>query len=121
MLIEHAEMLDSISTAAARVTVRYDVMADALIWSDETTPEMPTELIWSLRAVVNYRTHLIRGTTIDDTTVWDYYNSLFPRWIGFARERQTATPELLDVYRRGDVSTRWCLRQLDRDSETNGG
>ena len=121
LLVEHAPMLNCIDTPSPDATVRYDVMSDALIWSDETTPEMPTELIWSLRTVFNYRTHLIRGTTIDDTSVWDYYNSIFPHWVGFSPDRRTSTPELLAVYRRGDVSSRWCLRQLEREFDADGG
>ena len=121
LLIEHATMLNSIDTPRPDAMVRYDIMSDALIWSDETTPEMPTELIWSLRRVFNYRTHLIRGTAIDDTSVWDYYNSMFPRRVGFTSDRRTSTPELLAAYRRGNVSSRWCLRQLERESETESG
>jgi hypothetical protein len=121
VLLEHAIVLNAIDTADPVATVRYDMMSDALIWSDETTPDMPIELIWSLRIVFNYRTHLIRGTKIDDTSVWDYYNSIFPRWIGFAPNRRTATTELLDLYRRCDVSMRWCLRRLEGESETDDG
>lgn len=121
VLLKHAEMLNAINIADPIATVRYDLMSDALIWSDETTPCMPFELISSLRQVFNYRTHLIWGTKIGDTSVWDYYNSLFPRWIGFVPNRRTATPDLLELYRRGDVSTRWCLRGLERESETDAG
>jgi hypothetical protein len=101
VLIEHAAMLNRINTPDPCATVRYDVMSDALIWSDETTSQMSTDLISSLRIVFNFRTHLIRGTEIRDTTVWDYYNSIFPRWVGFLRDRRTPTPDLLAVYRRG--------------------
>ncbi len=121
LLVEHAPMLNGINTPNPDATVRYDTLSDALIWSDETAPHMPTELIWSLRLVFNYRTHLIRGTTIDDTAVWDYYNSIFPRWVAFAPDRRTSTPELIAAYRRGDVSSRWCLRRLERKSDADNG
>jgi hypothetical protein len=121
VLLQHADVLNAIHTADPSATVQYDAMSDALIWSDETTPDMPIELIWSLRMVFNYRTHLILGTRIDDTSVWDCYNSTFPRWIGFAPNRRAATTELLALYRRGCVSTRWCLRSLERVTEVDGG
>lgn len=121
VLLKHAEVLNLINIADPSAMVRYDLMSDALIWSDETTPRMPFELISSLRQVFNYRTHLIRGTKIDDMSVWEYYNSIFPRWIGFAPNRRTATPDLLELYRRGDVSTLRCLRRLERESETDVG
>ncbi len=49
--------------------------------------------------------------------VWLYCRSLFPNWIGFLPERHKPTPELRTIYRRGDVSSRWCIRQWQRESE----
>lgn len=121
LLVEYAVLLNCIDTPDPNATVRYDTMSDALIWSDETTSQMPTELIWSLRIVFSFRTHLILGTKIDDTTVWDHYNLIFPRWVGFSSDRRMSTPELLAVYRRGDVSSRWCLRRLEREYDADGG
>jgi hypothetical protein len=46
---------------------------------------------------------------------WQYGLKHFPQWVGFRPERREPTPELLETYRRGDVSLRKCLRDLERE------
>ena len=113
----HASHLDSLCESDANATNGYDVLADALIWSDETSDATPVDVIHALRQLRHYRTHVMLGNDTPNSDVWRYCQTLFPNWVGFFPGRRKPTPELLAEYRRGDVSSRWCLRQLE--SETN--
>ncbi len=69
----------------------YDVMSDALIWSDEL-PDLttiPLRKLWCLRPVFRYRTSLIQEQP--DERFLDFWNAgraLFPDWPGFAPDRR---------------------------------
>ena len=115
----HASHLNSLCEPDANATIDYDVLADAIIWSDETNDATPIDVIHALRQLRHYRTHVMLENDEPNNDVWRHCLTLFPHWVGFLPERRTPTPELLDEYRRGDVSSRWCLRQLERESEAN--
>ena len=116
--LEHyAAHLNSISVTEIHTTISYDILADALVWSDEINELTPTDVIHALRQLRHYRTHVMLNDIMPDNEVWQHCRSLFPNWIGFLPERHQQTTELLKIYRRGDVSSRWCLRQLERQSE----
>ena len=118
-LTTHADHLNSISTPNSSAIAKYELMSGALIWTDETNSETPVHVTWALRKLFAYRTKLMLHNAEPDNEFWDQCVKLFPNWIGFLTERRTPTPELLAEYRRGDVSTRWCLRQLDNEMDTD--
>jgi hypothetical protein len=117
-LERYAAHLNSISASDLHATISYDVWAGALVWSDETNELTPSDVFHALRQLRHYRTHVMLNDITPNNEVWQHCQSLFPNWIGFLPERHQQTMELLKVYRRGYVSSRWCLRQLERQSET---
>ncbi|QDT10529.1 hypothetical protein [Planctomycetes bacterium K23_9] len=118
----HADHLNSLCTPDTDASVRYDMLADALVWSDETGYSTPNDVIDGLRQLRHYRTHVMLNDSEPepDGDVWLHCRSLFPKWVGFLPARHNQTPELLTIYRRGDVTSRWCLRQLERESHAEG-
>jgi hypothetical protein len=115
-LADHAAQLNALSSPGEGPKVSYEVMSGALIWSDETDGKTPIELIWALRYLVAYRTSLMLNRPREELRpMWDHGLSLFPDWVGFRPERRQPTPHLLQIYRRGDVSLRKCLRRLERE------
>lgn len=114
-IAKHAHSLNAIDTPDPLASISYDVLAGAVIWSDETNATIPVEVVWELRILRHYRTHLMLNDLEPSHSVWEECVALFPDWVGFLPERRQATMQLRDVYRRGDVSTCWCLRQIDRE------
>jgi hypothetical protein len=118
-LTAYAEHLNAICSPAWWPKVFYEIMSGALVWSDETNKETPVEVIWALRFVVAYRTSLMLNNPREELKpMWDLGLSLFPKWVGFHPERRQSTPKLLQIYRRGDVSVRKCLRDMAREMDT---
>ena len=120
-LFEHSEHLNSIDRVDSSAVVQYDIMSGSLIWSDETLDETPLSVISALRQIFAYRTYLMNENAEPDNEIWFRCVNAFPSWIGFLPERRTMTPELAAEYRRGDVSTKWCLRQFEREMDNNAG
>lgn len=117
-LEEHADHLDAISKPATSEEVFYDIMSGALIWRDETNQDTPIAVIWALRTVVAYRTSLILNEPRTELKpYWESAQSLFANWVGFLPERRKPTPELLQVLRRGEVSLKKCLRDMEREPD----
>jgi len=110
-----AAHLNAICVPDPEAKIFYDIWSDALVWSDEQLESTTTEVIWGLRTLRYYRTHLMLDNAEPDNEVWDYCRLLFPNWVGFLPERRKPTLGLSAVYRRGEVSSRWCLRKLDRE------
>jgi hypothetical protein len=89
-------------------------MSGGLVWTDETNKETPIEVIWALRFLVAYRTGLMLKKPREEFKhIWEHALSLFPQWVGFRSDRREATPDLLEIYRRGSVSVRKCLRDIE--------
>ena len=116
-LTTHAQHLNSIDTANPSATAKYELMSGALIWSDETNADTPVYVIWALRQLFAYRTQLMIDDAEPNNEFWDQCVKLFPNWIGFLPERRKPTPELLAEYRRGNTSTKACLRKLEREMD----
>ena len=115
-LTAHAEHLNAIRSPGWWPRVDYEIMSGALIWSDEQTGMTPVEVTWALRYIVAYRTSLMLNKPRQELKpMWDLGLSLFPNWVGFRPERRQATPKLLRIYRRGDVSLKKCLRDMERE------
>ena len=119
----NAALLDSICKPDPNAKPKYDILSDAIIWSDEH-PGLSSNLLGALRQVWHFRTYcILRRNRIDNDVIAKCIR-LFPNWIGFLPERWNPTPEILAEYRRGDITTRWCLRNLDRefqDEANNNG
>src|SRR5438132_612508 len=93
-------------------------MSGGLIWTDETNATTPVEVIWALRYLVAYRTGLLLNESRDEfRLLWEHARSLFLQWVGFRPERLQPTPELLKIYRDGNVSLKWCLRKIEREMD----
>lgn len=118
-LESHAKLLDAIRIADPNAIPYYELMSGALVWPDEINDSTPTEVVWALRQLWAYRTYLMLNTDATVNIVWQKCVSLFPNWVGFLPERRTATPKLLAEYRREKVSTKRCLRELDRQLDSN--
>jgi hypothetical protein len=115
-LTVYAEHLNAICSPRWLPKVFYEIMSGALIWSDETNKKTPVEVIWALRFIVAYRTSLMLNKPREELKpMWELGLSLFPKWVGFRPERREPTPKLLQIYRRGDVSLRKCLRDMERE------
>jgi hypothetical protein len=116
-LESHTDHLNSLCIPAPNASISYDLLAGALIWSDETNDKTPIKVIHALRQLRHYRTHVMLTNESPNPAVWEHCKKLFPNWVGFRPERYTATPELLEFYRREEINSRWCLRKLERDME----
>ncbi len=76
------------------LTPRYDLFADALVWTDELpSPEVVTDSLVGkeLRGVWQYRTSLILGKPNERCRAdWEEASRCFPDWPGFDPVRQDA-------------------------------
>src|SRR6266852_1600062 len=118
MLTQYAEHLNAINTPAKSPRIFYEIMSGGLVWTDETDQTTPVEVIWTIRFLVAYRTGLILNKPRDEfNPIWEHALSLFPQWVGFRPESRRKTPQLLEIYRRGDVSLRKCVRDLEREMD----
>jgi len=97
----------------------YDILSGGLVWPDETRQlfrPTPPHVIGALRTLWAYRTSLMLNKPRQELAeFWQYGLEHFPRWVGFHPDRRQPTPALLKIYRRGDVSLRKCLRDLERE------
>ena len=75
----------------------YEVLSDALVWTDELPDAHPQE--WdAIRMVLRHRTCVIIGVDSPFREWWDLARELFPEWVGFRAERCTASPQLKAFY-----------------------
>jgi hypothetical protein len=82
-------------------TLHYDIMSDALVWSDERPKGRLVRELWCLRPVFRYRTGLILGLELTEfQNDWQTANQLFPLWIGFRDERSSRSVALQAEYIR---------------------
>lgn len=82
-----------------KARLNYDLMSDALIWSDERPTNLSVRELWCLRPVFRYRTGLILGLELAEfRPEWDAAKRLFPGWIGFRAERSSRDAELEKKY-----------------------
>ena len=74
--------------------MRYDLFADALVWSDEVPePEKCGDILVGseLRGIWHYRTSLILGQPKEKLrAAWEEALRCFPNWPGFSLKRQDA-------------------------------
>ena len=83
--------------------VSYDLLSDALHWSDEIPPlgsHRPKDY-WCLRCLLRYRTTLILGQPDREfEEYWIVGKEAFPEWAGFYPSRCEPDQELAALYRQ---------------------
>ncbi|MFN3192896.1 MAG: hypothetical protein ACE361_20470 [Aureliella sp.] len=99
------ELLDRLDSIAAQMNacrrswfarLNYDMMADALWWSDERPNFADAEDHWCLRPVFRYRTTLILDAPEPQwKPFWDRSLELFPKWPGFHDSRTSPNSKLV--------------------------
>jgi hypothetical protein len=109
-----ASRLNKISKPDPAATPFYEVMSGGLVWTDEATGDLPTELIWALRPLFAYRSSVIAGAPSEKwRPYWAGCIAMFPGWIGFLKERSEATPELLRILKKGEKRLDRCLKSQE--------
>ena len=82
-----AKDLESLSRDPT-ATLHFEVMSNALVWSDEVLRNRRARETWCMRPVFRYRTGLIMGLDFDEFREdWRIAKTIFPRWIGFSADR----------------------------------
>jgi hypothetical protein len=98
---------------APDATVFYELMSDALVWSDEI-PDLDTGDVSDfhcLRFLFRFRTTLMTGAPDERfRSLWDEAKNLFPDWHGFDPRRQA--PEFRPVYQRFCEQAKADIREL---------
>ena len=83
-------------------TIKYDLLADALIWPDELpVPRQPGEFskLSMVRVLQRYRTTVILGAPNSDLEkYWLLGKELFPEWCGFQPDRMTTSDQRVALY-----------------------
>ncbi len=106
-----------------RATCSYDMLADALIWSDEFPEFEDLRQVpgWDvIRFVFHFRTTLILEEPFEEYWgLWDEALRLFPGWPGFARERRSK--ELRADYRKLSAPARAELEEIEREMDQQSG
>ena len=112
-LTESAARLDAVCIPDENAEVFYELMSGGLVWRDETTLKFSTQFVGCLRALFAYRTSLMLGRHEEAfAPLWNQALKLAPNWIGFLPTRRQPTPELLAIYRRGNISLKKCTRDI---------
>ena len=112
-------------------TIFYDVLSDALVWSDETPEVRVLRTIngWQvLRFVFHYLTQLILGLPeekhpdsegyekqifVESRDAWNEARRLFPDWPGFHSKRYS--PDLRRAYESLSVESKRELVEIERE------
>jgi hypothetical protein len=98
-----AEILDKLPVAEDPV-VSYDLLSDALVWSDEF-PDVPAkefnERFSNVRFLFRYRTSLIIQEPDERyELLWRCANELFPNWPGLRPDRRLPKTHLIELFRK---------------------
>ena len=110
-LTDYADHLNAISRRRWFGFPFYDVLAGAVVWTDETRRwprrrRTPVEVIWALGGLWAYRTSLMLGQPRAELEAyWRLGLERFPNWVGFHPKRRIATPKLLRLCRDGGAQT----------------
>jgi hypothetical protein len=103
--------------ASPDATVGYDVLSDALVWSDEYPDSLRRRFgeFQCIRLLLRYRTTLLLGNPDEALQpYWEKARSLFPNWAGFQQDRLRLTDELRRAYDRQSAKQMNFVRRLMR-------
>lgn len=95
-------------------TVGYNVLSDALVWSDEYPRNLAGRLVKfdCVKLLLRYRMSLLLGKPDDFfRPYWDHARERFPNWAGFCSIRLIATDELKAKYEHDRKSA---MRRVER-------
>lgn len=120
MEIDYLEKLERIANEMDQTRVQpeaaigYDVLADALVWSDEYPHNITGRRseFDCVKLLLRYRTTLLLGKPDDlFRPYWDLAKKRFPHWAGFCPARLAMTEELRQRYER---DRKRAMRRLER-------
>jgi hypothetical protein len=103
--------------ARADASIGYDVLAGAVVWSDEYPLDLAGRVadFDCVKLLLRFRTTVILGDADESLRAyWCEGQRLFPNWAGFRPERIAPTPELRDYYEKSNAGA---MRNLRRVSE----
>ncbi len=95
-----AEHFAPISTPLPDARPVYDMVSNAILWSDEL-PEGDSSEWASIRFVLRHRTCLITGEASEHGDWWAAAQRAFPAWVGFRQERCASSAHLRELYESG--------------------
>jgi hypothetical protein len=84
-----------------QAVLQYDLLADALAWSDEypANSRCPPAELGSIRVLLRYRTTVILQSPDERLKpYWEQALLIFPNWAGFAPDRSKPSAELVEYY-----------------------
>lgn len=116
-----AVVIGRVTSGRADAELRYDMMSDAVYWSDEP-PAIDSheaiEAVWALRPVFHHRVCVMLARPSPYAHLWELARDLFPMWIGFAHDRCHLAPDVLAhiaaMMQRGEREIRKLVRWADR-------
>jgi hypothetical protein len=124
-LSDYSEHLNRINRPRWFGWAFYDMLSGALVWTDECKrwrQRTPVEVVWALRSLWAYRTSLMLDEPREELVeYWRFGLQHFPDWVGFRPNRRRPTKRLLRIYRRVDVETRKCVRNLEKALDGSAG
>lgn len=85
-----------------KAILQYDLLADALVWSDEfpAQSKCPPVELGSIRVLLKYRTSVILQSPDERLKpYWEQALLMFPHWAGFIPERSEPSLELVEFYK----------------------
>lgn len=93
-----ASLFRVIRTPDAKAVASYEMVSDAMIWSDEL-PKSEPSLWWAIRPVLRHRAAVATGEHSDYLEWWTRALELFPEWTGFRADRCVWSASVLEKYR----------------------
>jgi hypothetical protein len=105
------------TTASSEAVLSYDLLADALVWSDEFPPPRKDRLgdITSIRVLLRYRTSILLGKP--DTSLklyWDWALKMFPNWAALCPERLKPTEEIVKFYEEHKIMGDKSIHRMEK-------
>ena len=106
--------------ALAGAEIGYDVLSDAITWSDEYPSDLAGRLeeFDCIKILLRYRTSVLMGDPDESfKPYWDRAMELFPNWAGFRPSRLVASDELKEFYEHSKKHDMRYLKKILRCSD----
>jgi hypothetical protein len=96
-------------------TIRYHILASAIIWSDELPPALDWYSENCLRSVLHYRTLMLMNSAAEEWREnWLAAKSAFPRWIGFTTKRCTPSSSLQRIIAESEKKSNKGIDRMEK-------